>query len=259
MDVVVSINGREGVPVRAIPLTVYWQALVPSVLAEGFAGEDPRAARLPGLRAMQLDPAGAPVPIDQGRWSMVAAEIFHLEQVSAADERPEREWWAQSLGLLPAEAFVWKDELTASFALTLARTHWEGPALALNFSPQISEELAALVAEAVGCCGTPSSGSTTTRSTTSVRAVEGLKPPRVYWRRLLQENIDVIDSEVRAGVGTVIGWLVQNGAGRIRRHPADGIDWRMDQGDWRHVGRGAVSSALSAVRKSRDTSSKIAR
>lgn len=117
MNVVVLINGREAIPVRAIPLV----APVPHgvrYLVEGLMSCD-RSNAMHGLTAYQWSPGAKPaleVPPEQ--WMRVD---FRLRALKASLERQEstellsrdegvERYNRDSISILPAGVFVWKDD-----------------------------------------------------------------------------------------------------------------------------------------------------
>ncbi|RCX08253.1 hypothetical protein [Extensimonas vulgaris] len=122
MNVIVEINGRQAIPVRAIPLLTDWEVLSPDVCANAFAGEEGTTPHLEGLQAYRLDEKGAPQPIAAREWAnWIVRELEACsERITATQTSHEdgyQQWRSESLGLLPAGVFVWRDEFEAAFLL----------------------------------------------------------------------------------------------------------------------------------------------
>jgi len=128
MNVVVLINGREAIPVRALPLV----APVPygvRYLVEGLMCCD-RDNAIHGLTAYQWSPGAKPaleVPPEQ--WMRVD---FRLRALKASLERQEStellsrdegvdRYNRDSISILPAGVFVWKDEFVDARTRKLRR------------------------------------------------------------------------------------------------------------------------------------------
>lgn len=156
MKVVVTIAGREAIPVRAIPFLTGWEVLSPDVLANILAGEDGRR-RLAGLKAWYIE-SGVAREDDLRSWSTIATDIGELEKRAIADGWMHPRWRTESLEHLPAEVFVWKDSFVEHFGRTYASNRPGKPTdpvehnladLSLNFSPRISGEEERLLREAL--------------------------------------------------------------------------------------------------------------
>lgn len=118
MRLIVEIGGREAIPLRAIPLTTDWESMHPEEIADALAEPDERRPAFRGLRAYYLD-GGKAIAFKRRWWdSSVRWQLRELtaqlqEQDAAgpmAVTEAGRRWQHQSLALLPAGAFVWRDE-----------------------------------------------------------------------------------------------------------------------------------------------------
>lgn len=161
MNVIVMIDGREAIPVRAIPFLTNWETMSPDAIAEALAHEDDlhwdyffplTAFRVEGP---QLKPIAA------SWWENFP--VKHLSAISAALKARETagelthelayiEWRRQSLLELPSGVFVWKDEFAPchsrkynSYAMTTIRNGKElskdeqEKRYALDFDPYIAD------------------------------------------------------------------------------------------------------------------------
>ena len=159
MNVVVVIDGREAVPVRAIPLLTDWKVMWPDATAKAL---DEFYFDFEGLRAYRLED-GVPKPLKATWW-----QEFAVRNLKALSNRIETEqvthdvgyqkWRKESLAELPAGVFVWKDEYVPMYqgrygpdalARSLGRelTESERQARELDFAHFVSAEYAALVKE----------------------------------------------------------------------------------------------------------------
>ncbi len=150
MDVVVHIGGRQAIPVRAIPLLTDWEVLSPDVCANAFAGVESTTPHLEGLATYRLDEAGGPQPIAARWWAnWIVRELEACSaRITAAQTSHEAgypQWRRESLGLLPAGVFVWRDEFEPAFLreygpnsmrARLAGEDYDQAAHRLNFNPQ---------------------------------------------------------------------------------------------------------------------------
>ena len=113
MNVVVVIQGREAIPVRAIPFLTNWETMSPDVVATALAGED-FMSKFKHLRAYRLE-FGAVKSIDQRYWGNFISQNLSGLSAKLRLDHPQHEigyptWQSESWKLLPAGAFVWKDE-----------------------------------------------------------------------------------------------------------------------------------------------------
>ena len=150
MQVTIEINGRQALPVRAIPLLTYWEVLSPDVCANAFAGDECTAQHLEGLPTYRLDDKGEPQPVSALEWAN-----YHVRALDACSTRIKstqsdhevgyQQWRSESLGLLPAGVFVWRDEFESAFLLEygpesmrarFAGADYEQDRHRLNFDPQ---------------------------------------------------------------------------------------------------------------------------
>lgn len=121
----VSIQGREALPVRAIPYVTGWQ-FSPDLVAQEFARTigAPFAA-LQSVTTYHLQES-TPVAVLPKEWDRVVATLAALE-VRLRDLHPDdavgyAEWLERSTDKLPAGAFVWLDEFKAEYSARRKRT-----------------------------------------------------------------------------------------------------------------------------------------
>ncbi len=112
MDVVVLINGREAIPVRAIPyVTGRWMS--PDVVARSLAYTD-SISRFEGIDAYQLLADGGYSQVLPGDWDVVDDLLQGLDSSLKAmsdDRKLTRPiWLTESTKQLPAGVFLWRDE-----------------------------------------------------------------------------------------------------------------------------------------------------
>ena len=69
MQVTFEINGRQALPVRAIPLLTDWRGLSPDQLAQILAGDSDHWPSFDGLTAHRLNPDGSTELIPPRRWA----------------------------------------------------------------------------------------------------------------------------------------------------------------------------------------------
>ena len=128
MHVVVLINGREAIPVRAIPLV----APVPygvRYLVEGLMCCD-RSNAMHGLTAYQWSPgAKQPLAVPPTQWMQVDSRLralkASLERQESTEllsrEEGEDRYNRESISILPAGVFVWKDDFVEARTRKLRR------------------------------------------------------------------------------------------------------------------------------------------
>ena len=113
------IEGREAIPVRAIPLLTYWEVLSPDSLASALTGEDAFSESFRTLFAHRISDGGIK-NVPQRWWAN-----FMVRELDALSERIKQteishevgydQWRRESLERLPAATFLWRDEFEACF------------------------------------------------------------------------------------------------------------------------------------------------
>ncbi|MBV2164387.1 MAG: hypothetical protein KUL80_08970 [Comamonas sp.] len=120
MKVIISIDGRDAIPVRAIPLLTDWHVLSPDVCAEIFSGRaDTTVQHMEGLRSYRLV-NGAVQQVPGREWQnwterQLDACSERIRNDEANHEIGYQQWRRESLLILPAGVFAWRDEFEAAF------------------------------------------------------------------------------------------------------------------------------------------------
>lgn len=156
MQVTIEINGRQALPVRAIPLLTDWRGLSPDQLAQILAGDSDHWPSFDGLTAYRLRPDGSTEPIPPRWWAswvvgklQATSEAIEAKQTSRATGK--QQWRSESLAQLPAGVFLWRDEFEAAHAREYGpkglRAHFnpetfDSSAHALDFSPYPDPDVA---------------------------------------------------------------------------------------------------------------------
>jgi len=149
MSATIVIDGREAIPARAIPFVTGWM-VSPDVVAKIFSKTDHWATRLEGISAYYLSVNGKYSPVLPKEWDGILADLQILSDKLASTETIEQEnypaWRQQSILLLPASCFVWRNEFEEAFRRSYSPTRFtlldERPGdRELNFSPRIPEDL----------------------------------------------------------------------------------------------------------------------
>ncbi|WP_295431037.1 hypothetical protein [uncultured Thiodictyon sp.] len=122
MNVVISINGREAIPVRAIAWATY-SILSPDVLAEDLAkhseSPDHHPPRLNNATAYHLIGNGEVRAMAPREWDYVVRSLsaLHKDLKDANLTRSEdrRQWELRATETMPRGTFLWKDEFEAAY------------------------------------------------------------------------------------------------------------------------------------------------
>jgi hypothetical protein len=119
MNVLVLIGGREAIPVRAIPFLTNWEVLSPDVVAGVLAGDCDFFHAFKGLTAHHVE-QGQVKAIAKSFWgNFVVRELIALSDRTRHNEVTHEDgmsqWRRESSALLPAGAFVWRDEFEPRF------------------------------------------------------------------------------------------------------------------------------------------------
>lgn len=115
MKLIIQIQGREAIPVRAIPLLTNWRFFTPDVVAQVLAGDKALDGFVVGtLQAFHFQDGAATV-FPRDWWERWAARELRACSDTIKSNQPSHEpgyqqWRDESLPMLPAGAFVWKDE-----------------------------------------------------------------------------------------------------------------------------------------------------
>lgn len=153
MNVIVTIEDREAIPVRAIPLLTDWKKISPDFVARIFAGDEKLFLHLPAfesLCAYQLNSNGSYVATEKRAWESWVLRSLNacstrIKEAQTNHEVGYQQWRQESWALLPSGVFVWRDEFEAAYQSEYGpdslralanRESYDAKAYALNFSPE---------------------------------------------------------------------------------------------------------------------------
>jgi hypothetical protein len=158
LDVLTAfIDGKEAIPVRAIPFITGWK-LSPDLVAKQLARQLKDESLLIGLNttfAFHLQ-AGLPRKLFPKEWDAIVVKLAELDATLRKkypdNERGYAAWRAEAPALLPAGAFVWRDEFENDFYKDLSpeavsfskERHGDRE---LIYSPLLTEEVRSTVLE----------------------------------------------------------------------------------------------------------------
>lgn len=152
MNVTILIDGREAIPIRALPYITGW-TMSPDLVASSLARTD-LVTRLEGVVAYHLSADGTFSPILPKEWDGIEADLKILSDTLRAKEEIDHEsypaWRRKSIPLLPPACFVWKYVFEKAFCRAYAPERYtmldERPGdRELDYSPRIPEELVVAV------------------------------------------------------------------------------------------------------------------
>ena len=124
MQIVFTINGRQALPVRAIPVTTKWM-LSPDMIADTFArNDDGHDWRLKGVEAYFLTTDGQVKCIDSDTWGPISITLKSVSASLPEKDAGRAEWRAASIAKLPPGAFVWLNEFEKSFLADSKKTEY---------------------------------------------------------------------------------------------------------------------------------------
>lgn len=155
MSVIVIIQDREALPIRVLPFVTGW-FISPDIVAKSFSGTDHWITRLQGIVAFHLLSDGLYAEMLPKEWDGIETDLQILSEKLRLTESFEQEnypvWRRESIPLLPAGCFVWKDEFEEAFKNSYAPKKLilmaERPGdRELNFSPRIPNVLIDVVME----------------------------------------------------------------------------------------------------------------
>jgi len=208
MNVVFCISGREAIPVRAIPYVTGWD-VSPDMVAQSLANSSD-GVRLDRLTASQYHVDGSHTPILPKEWDgiedLLRGLSASLEAKNSNRDITRPQWLKESIPLLPAGVFVWRDELEKSWLRFSAQTSTrkgERPNDGmLNFSPMIPD---ALLREQV-CEGLPFQRAVT-------ESASQVLPPTISDRQsILRQRKSVTIQEAAELLTGIEGWTKENRA-----------------------------------------------
>lgn len=151
MNVIIKINGRDAIPVRALPWLTHGRLFSAQDVADALS-VSAKFSDFSSLHPFLID--GGIVNVDFWR-NVVQGKLKCLE---AQGIEPEQ-WLVDSLAALPAGVFVWRDEWESAYnqspfgpdvlaALGDAADKQDISERTLNFAPHIPNNLVQLVMEA---------------------------------------------------------------------------------------------------------------
>lgn len=175
MNVIVTIQGKQAIPVRAIPLLTNWEVLTPDEVADALAGGEHGYA-FHDIFAYRME-ENEVRPVVQTWWEnfpcrALTALSDRIKATEISHEAGYQEWRKQSLCELPAGVFVWKHEFEPRYLRRYGRQGTtfltaagdlmpeseQHRRVILNFDPFIAEpEIRSLVLEGFShaASGTP--------------------------------------------------------------------------------------------------------
>ena len=123
MRVLVNFDGREAIPIRAIPLLTDWTRMRPDQIAAALAWDLTHHWQFQGLTAFRIED-GTMRSIPNTWWnSFPRRELKALQDRISSNqishETGYQEWREQSLIALPAGVFVWRDEYEPMYYRTV--------------------------------------------------------------------------------------------------------------------------------------------
>jgi hypothetical protein len=146
LNVLVTINGRQAIPVRAIPFVTDW-SVTPHMLVTVYSGAHHELFAIPENHFVyRQSPDGSYLRVRAAEWDMALACIASIQGKSDAAI------YQDEIRYLPGNAFVWRDELEHIVAFHFD-PEFDGPEWwdkregdsELNFDPYIPPDLVLLV------------------------------------------------------------------------------------------------------------------
>ena len=148
MNVILIIDGREAIPIRALPYVTGW-TMSPDVVAKTFAHADHWTTKLMNMHAFHFSNHNYAAMLPK-EWDGVLADLVSLSNMLQMDEELEggnySAWRRDSIPLLPPACFMWKDEFEKAFkqAYSKEKLFLMDERVGdrdLNFSPLVPETL----------------------------------------------------------------------------------------------------------------------
>ncbi len=123
MRVLLNFDGREAIPVRAIPLLTDWTRMSPDQIAAALAWDLVHHWQFQGLTAFTMEDGGKR-SIPNTWWNSIQRRELQalqdrIESTQISHETGYQEWRRQSLLALPAGVFVWRDEYEPMYYRTV--------------------------------------------------------------------------------------------------------------------------------------------
>lgn len=203
-ELIVLVDSREAVPVRAIPYVTGWE-ISPDVIAKNFArAEVAPWKRFEDMHAHHLH-SGPAIKIRPKEWSAIVAAIAGFQSQAHAeavdDDAGYAIWRTQSASFLPAGVFVWRDEFEADWVRSWSRIimldEKDGDR-ELLYSPMMSADVRSMVLEGFQ----NADGAQSQRAGAAAPPVVATSESPTRVNKLRRNNLDpAIDQAVR-NVGT---------------------------------------------------------
>lgn len=153
MNVIIKIDGREAIPVRAVPYVTGW-IMSPDVVASSLAHTD-KINRLEGITAYHYSSEDIAQMLPK-EWDAAEADLETLSNKLKATETMEQEnyptWRREAIRMLLPGCFVWRAEFEAAFQDAYGPDRFSflierDGERELNFTPFIPLDLRAVVME----------------------------------------------------------------------------------------------------------------
>lgn len=158
MNIIVEINGRQAIPVRALPLVTDWVTMYPQAVVMILAGEFEHWPSFEGLSAHRLEADGGVKQIPSRWWESWVVGKFQdisdeIKAKQTSSDLGKRQWRRESIAQLPVGVFVWRDEFEAahlreygaeSMRARMAPETFKANTYALNFTPEPPLDIAPL-------------------------------------------------------------------------------------------------------------------
>lgn len=115
MNLIIQVQDREAVPVRALALLTNWRFMSPDIVAHVIGGTGGSNASLFGDLESHRVENGQVQPINKDWWVQFPLKELQalskkIKETESIDEVGYSEWRKLSLKELPAGVFVWKDD-----------------------------------------------------------------------------------------------------------------------------------------------------
>lgn len=156
MKLTIMVEGREALPVRAIPYVSGWN-MSPDMVATGLAHTDSsrRFRNIFGYRIVD----GAIVAVRPMQWDSVVVALNGLDERLPTGNDGYSEWRNEAPKLLPEGVFVWLDDFAAAYGKAFSKEHWicddRDGERELDFLPMIDQSTLALVMAGFNRCNLP--------------------------------------------------------------------------------------------------------
>lgn len=131
MNILVKVNGRSAIPVRAIPFLTHWEVMSPDEVAEVLSDTDEMwRTSFKGLRAFGIG-EGHILEIAPLYWENIVSRRLQgiSDQVKATETTHDAgliQWREAAINALPHDAFVWCDEYEPRFKVAFGEDSFGG-------------------------------------------------------------------------------------------------------------------------------------